>query len=91
MSSSRRASRRFRFPALAGAVLSVSLLAAACGGSDADTASEAGADAGSGDAANGPVIDDATFSGEAATVSGGTFELGDLAGQDLVLWFWAPW
>ena len=24
-------------------------------------------------------------------VSGGQFELNDLAGQDVVLWFWAPW
>ncbi len=70
-------------------MLSVSLLAAACGGSDADTSAEAGADAG--DAMNAPMVDDAMFSGEATTVTGETFELGDLAGQDLVLWFWAPW
>ena len=25
------------------------------------------------------------------TVAGGQFDVGDYAGQDLVLWFWAPW
>ncbi len=25
------------------------------------------------------------------TVGGGQFDAGDYAGQDLVLWFWAPW
>lgn len=25
------------------------------------------------------------------TVDGGQFDLGDLNGQDSVLWFWAPW
>ncbi len=30
-----------------------------------------------------------TFAGE--TVDGSAFEAGDYAGQDLVLWFWAPW
>lgn len=24
-------------------------------------------------------------------VGGGQFDAGDYAGQDLVLWFWAPW
>lgn len=27
----------------------------------------------------------------AKTVGGGQFDAGDYAGQDLVLWFWAPW
>ncbi|MCQ3808466.1 MAG: hypothetical protein OXB92_13175 [Acidimicrobiaceae bacterium] len=26
-----------------------------------------------------------------STVGGGQFDAGDYAGQDLVLWFWAPW
>lgn len=42
-------------------------------------------------APSGPVIDPAIFSGQALTVSGETFELGELAGKDLVVWFWAPW
>lgn len=28
---------------------------------------------------------------QAQTVSGETFEGGEFAGQDLMLWFWAPW
>jgi hypothetical protein len=28
---------------------------------------------------------------DGATVSGSQFNSGDYAGQDLVLWFWAPW
>lgn len=27
----------------------------------------------------------------APTISGGTVDLGERAGSDLVLWFWAPW
>lgn len=27
----------------------------------------------------------------ADTVGGGQIDLGDLQGQDIVLWFWAPW
>ena len=31
------------------------------------------------------------LNGEVALVDGAQLELGDLEGQDLVLWFWAPW
>jgi hypothetical protein len=31
------------------------------------------------------------FEGEAVTIDGAPFDLGELAGTDLVLWFWAPW
>ncbi len=35
---------------------------------------------------------EATQAGESfTTVSGGQLDLGDLEGQDTVLWFWAPW
>jgi hypothetical protein len=27
----------------------------------------------------------------AETIDGGTFDGADYAGQDLMLWFWAPW
>lgn len=40
---------------------------------------------------SGDVLPPATFEGQATTVSGETFELSTLAGQDLILWFWAPW
>lgn len=28
---------------------------------------------------------------QAQTVAGGSVDVGDYAGSDLVLWFWAPW
>ena len=31
------------------------------------------------------------FDGEAMTVVGEPYDLSQLAGSDLVLWFWAPW
>lgn len=37
------------------------------------------------------VLPPETFEGQATTVSGEPFELGSLAGKDLILWFWAPW
>lgn len=33
----------------------------------------------------------ATATASVQTVSGGQFDLGDLEGQDTILWFWAPW
>ncbi len=59
-------------------------------GADDDGAAD---DGGSDESAapSGPVIDPAIFSGQAMTISGETFELGELAGKDLVVWFWAPW
>ena len=31
------------------------------------------------------------LSGVSTTLDGSTFDLGDVAGQDVILWFWAPW
>lgn len=36
-------------------------------------------------------FDTTIFDGTAMTVAGAAFDLGDLAGSDLVVWFWAPW
>ena len=33
----------------------------------------------------------APFTGEVATVDGGALAGSSLAGEDVVLWFWAPW
>jgi hypothetical protein len=33
----------------------------------------------------------AVLAGAVPTVGGGTVDLGDFAGADLVVWFWAPW
>ena len=89
-------SRRGRARLAAGAA-ALALLAAACGGSDADdpiaASSDGGAeaDAGNGESAAGPVLDASVLSGEAPLVAGGSFDLGTLTDKDLVVWFWAPW
>lgn len=38
-----------------------------------------------------PRLDPAVLQGQAATIDGTSFDLGSLAGKDLVVWFWAPW
>lgn len=78
-------SRRSRPRALAGLVIALALVAAACGGSDSDVES-AGGEGGSSD-----VLDASVLSGQATTVAGDSFDLGTLADKDLVVWFWAPW
>ena len=77
-------SRRSRPRALVGLVVALALIAAACGGSDADV--ESAAAGGSSE-----VLDAAVLSGQATTVAGDSFDLGTLADKDLVVWFWAPW
>ncbi len=79
-----------------GVLMLLSLVATSCGSSGADdlatTVSDATADASA--AANepsGPTLDASVLDGSATTVNGETFNLGDLAGTDLVVWFWAPW
>lgn len=81
-----RSPSRRRASGIAAALLAFSLGAAACGGSDTETESGAATES-----ANGPVLDASTFSGEATTIDGASFDLGPLANQDLVVWFWAPW
>lgn len=54
------------------------LALAACGGDDAATG---------GTTASGAFDLDATWS----TVGGGTLDAADLAGDEVVAWFWAPW
>ena len=56
------------------------LILSACGGGD-DT------ETGSGDGGPGGWPHD--FSAD--LIGGGIFDAGDYEGQDLVLWFWAPW
>lgn len=83
--------RRLAFATVAGA----SLLAAACGGGEAAvdsavTGAGQGND-GQAQASDGPVLDASVLSGQAMTIGGESFDLGSLAGKDLVVWFWAPW
>lgn len=66
----------------------LALIATACGGSgdSTDVASTSGdteetADAGG--SAEGSLV--------ASTVTGGQIDFASLEGQDVVLWFWAPW
>jgi len=59
-----------------GFVVLVALLVAACGSSG--TGSE-------------PEQALAQLEGEFATLDGTSVDLAELQGQDVVLWFWAPW
>lgn len=36
-------------------------------------------------------VQDPLFFGDFTTLDGATVDLADFAGQDVVLWFWAPW
>ena len=58
------------------------VLATACGPGAPDAASTAG------EAATGTAQ---ALDFSAPLVGGGQLEGGDLAGRDVVLWFWAPW
>ena len=62
---------------------------AAAGTSTSDDAD--GVDADGVDADAGPRLDPSVLAGQATTVAGEAFDLGELAGQDLIIWFWAPW
>ncbi len=84
-----------RFLSLVGALVgALAILASACGAETPHTTTAAEASA----------SDDspAAAAGEGAQpewphtfvvdqIDGATFDAGDYAGQDLVLWFWAPW
>ena len=71
---------------LTAVLLALSLLAAACGSSADDAASGQG-DAPEAAAASGGSVLDVS----APSADGGTIDLSTYAGQDLMLWFWAPW
>ncbi len=72
---------------LAGAVvLSLALVGAGCGSSDSgDTATAA--ESADGAESGGSGLPELAGS----TVSGAQLDTNDLAGQDTVVWFWAPW
>ena len=101
-SSSKRGryQRRTRLVSLFGAV---ALAAAACGsaaevaGSSAETATNQtteaapAAEAGSGEEAGQEAVPASLLSGEFETIAGSSIDLASLQGEDVVLWFWAPW
>lgn len=70
-------------------LVALALGAAACGASDeAADSSSVGAD-GSAQAATDD--DRSLLDISAVAADGSTIDLSDYAGQDLMLWFWAPW
>ncbi len=76
--------RSVRIRLLSGLV-AAALALAACGGGDGGgdaTAAGGGADS---------VPEAELLSFEAETIGGETVDIGDYAGSDLVIWFWAPW
>lgn len=72
--------------------MALALGAAACGASDSSDAAAPAVDAApvetadGGDAAPSSILDIS-----ATGADGTTINLSDYAGQDLMLWFWAPW
>lgn len=93
---------RNRRSATTAAVLGIALWLSACGGSSSDdtTAAEGTATTRAVATTTEGSSPDTTTSDSAAawphdwieqTVGGGQFNAGDYEGQDLVLWFWAPW
>jgi len=80
------------------ALAAVALVATSCGGGSADTAADAAAPAPVEQPAEQPAEqavqseeDTAEGSFVATTVRGAQIDFGSLEGQDVVLWFWAPW
>ncbi|MFT5203551.1 MAG: hypothetical protein ACI9C1_002951 [Candidatus Aldehydirespiratoraceae bacterium] len=68
------------------AVASIALVVTACGSADSGTETTAPSDN-----AAAPAATDWSHDFTADTYGGGTIDAGDYEGQDLVLWFWAPW
>lgn len=70
--------------------LTASAVVAACGGATSETTAATTAESAA-EAPSGDVLPASTFEGTATTVDGEPFDLGQLAGTDVILWFWAPW
>ncbi len=69
--------------------LALALVAASCGSDTAPTAAASGTTA---PAASAPAPESSgALDLEAATADGGTVNLAEYAGEDVMLWFWAPW
>ena len=85
--------RRLGLRTLVGLVAALGLFATSCGGGSAETTTEAMAESTSA-AASAPTpdaVESAEASLVATTVDGAQIDFGSLEGQDVVLWFWAPW
>ena len=89
---------RRRLAAVAAAML---LVVTACGGAAIDTASSAVDVAESSESvaaavetaapAEAPARGSGVLTGQFNTIDGDVIDFGSLEGQDVVLWFWAPW
>ena len=75
--------------------MALALGAAACGSSDSSDAAAPAADATQAETADsgdtGEAAPSSVLDISAPAVDGTTINLSDYAGQDLMLWFWAPW
>ena len=72
------------------------LLLSACGGAadtpNATTSQAVEAEAGGGEAAgDAPVAQASLLTDTFTTTTGETIDLAEFEGQDVVLWYWAPW
>jgi len=85
---------------LIAASVALAFVAAACGGTAAETATETAevAAAPTAEAATAPAAEAAaepasgpTISGVFETFDSGSIDLTDFEGEDVVFWFWAPW
>ena len=84
---------------LLAALAAIAVVATSCGGGPADTAADVAVDVAESAPAPADQADQAVQSEEdtaegsfvATTVRGAQIDFGSLEGQDVVLWFWAPW
>lgn len=68
---------------LLGIIAATAAFAAGCGGSGSETSAGLGGNEG--------VAADWPHTFIADQLGGGQFDANDLAGRDVILWFWAPW
>lgn len=79
-------------PRLAALLMALALGAAACGSSEGSDAAAPAADATPAESSEGSDAGASSVLDISATAADGTaVNLSDYAGQDLMLWFWAPW
>ena len=69
----------------------LTILVSACGGGTTDTAVTASDETTAAASTNDDTAAEWPYTFVVDQLDGSTFDAGDYAGQDLVLWFWAPW
>lgn len=73
------------------AAAAIGLLLAACGGAADDSASAEQSAAAPSEAPTSAASGESPLSFQSVTTQGEEFDATQLAGEDVVLWFWAPW